>query len=579
LSPRQVAAAYGFDGVAFNGVAGDGAGQAIAIVDAYDDPALVSSTDPAFASSDLAQFDRRYGLPDPPSFTKVDQRGDSGELPGLDPAGAGIPGNWEQEEALDVEWAHALAPAAAIVLVECQSSGGPDLYAGARTAAAWPGVTVVSMSWGSAEYQGEGGFDGDFTTPAGHPGVTFVAATGDLGAPGLYPAYSPNVLAVGGTDLTIRGGNYGDESGWSNGGGGTSIGEGQPAYQAGLQATGRRTIPDVSLDADPDSGASVYDSFDDTTGSGGWRKTGGTSLATPVWAALIAIADQGRRAAGGSSLDGASQVLPALYALPASDFHDVTTGGNGVFEAGPGYDQSTGRGTPIASMVAPALAYDDLAPWLAIASGPPSVVPAGEPFDLAVEVENPDGTLDANFVGSVSIRLGGGPDGVALGGTLTAPAVGGYATFAGLTLTRAGAGYTILAASPDGPASARTAPFEVAAAAPARIVVVRTETARHKAVALTVAVVDAYGNVVTSYDGGVTLLRGPHAQATSRHGRPAGIVAMAVGGVATFSRLQPPPASRRHILQAEPDQVLADAVLTPAEPAPAGKGSKHHKSR
>src|SRR5262245_46673911 len=103
---------------------------------------------------------------------------------------------------MDVEWAHALAPAASIVLVECRSSGGPDLYAGAKTAASLPGVTVVSMSWGAVEYAGEGGYDGNFTTPAGHPGVTFVAATGDNGAPGLYPAYSPNVLAVGGTTLT-----------------------------------------------------------------------------------------------------------------------------------------------------------------------------------------------------------------------------------------------------------------------------------------------------------------------------------------------------------------------------------------
>ena len=182
-----------------------------------------------------------------------------------------------------------------------------------------PGVSVVSMSWGSAEYAGEAAFDGDFTTPAGHQGVTFVASTGDTGAPGLYPAYSPNVLAVGGTSLTLPAdGTYGGESGWSNGGGGTSIFETQPAYQGGVQATGKRTIPDVAIDADPQTGVSVYDSYDDINGAGPWMKTGGTSLAAPLWAALIAIADQGRVAAGGATLDGARQVMPALYALPAA---------------------------------------------------------------------------------------------------------------------------------------------------------------------------------------------------------------------------------------------------------------------
>ena len=372
LSPQQMAAAYGFNGITFGGIAGDGSGQTIAIVDAYDDPALVDSTAPDFATSDLAQFDRQYGLPDPPSFLKLDQSGDTAGLPGTDPAGAGMPGNWEEEESLDVEWAHAMAPGASSSWSSATRPAGRTCTRGRRLAAALPGVSVVSMSWGSAEYAGETAFDGDFTTPAGHPGVTFVAATGDMGAPGLYPAYSPNVLAVGGTTLTLQAdGTYGGESGWSNGGGGTSIYEGPPAYQEGVQATGKRTIPDVALDADPQTGASVYDSYDDTNGDGPWMKTGGTSLATPVWAALIAIADQGRLSAGGTTLDGASQVLPALYALPAADFHDVTTGGNGVFQAGPGYDQSTGLGTPSAGLLAPALAYYDLAPWLGISSGPP----------------------------------------------------------------------------------------------------------------------------------------------------------------------------------------------------------------
>jgi hypothetical protein len=553
LSPQQVAAAYGFDSIAFGTIAGDGAGQTIAIVDAYDDPALVDSSSPNFGASDLARFDRQYGLPDPPSFRKLDQWGGTTRLPGVDPAGAGTPGNWEQEEALDVEWAHALAPRAAIVLVECRSSGSPDLYAGVEMAAALPGVSVVSMSWGSAEYTGESSFDNDFATPAGHQGVTFVA--------------------VGGTTLTLQGGtDYGSESGWAGGGGGTSAEEGRPAYQAGVQATGQRTIPDVSLDADPDTGASVYDSYDDTDGGGPWMRTGGTSLAAPVWAALIAIADQGRLSAGGATLDGASQVLPVLYALPAADFHDITTGGNDAFRAGPGYDQSTGLGTPVAGRVAAALAYYDIAPWLAIGSGPPSTVAAGQPFSLTVEVEDPDGSLDVDFIGSVTIGLRDNPGGATLGGPLTVPVHGGLATFTGLTLTRAASGYTIVATSGAGPAAATTAPFAVAAGAPAQLVAVPAPAARAPG-GLTVAVVDAYGNLVSSFDGTVTILPG---RARARRGpghHHAGISASANGGIATFAHLRPvaQAAPRRPVLRADAEGLTTPLVLTLSDHTPPGR--------
>ena len=134
---------------------------------------------------------------------------------------------------------------------------------------------------------------------------------------------------------------------------------------------------------------------------------------------------------------------------------------------GPATTSSTGLGSPTAGLVAPALAYYDVAPWLAIGSAPPSVVTAGQPFDITVEVENSDGSLDANFTGSLTIGLENDPGGAILGGTLTEPAVDGYATFTGLTLTQAGEGYTILAVSGGGPAAATIAPFAVTAAAPA----------------------------------------------------------------------------------------------------------------
>lgn len=576
-SPEQLAAAYGFDGITFSGIAGDGSGQTVAIVDAYDDPALVDSTDPDFATSDLTMFDRHYGLPDPPSFRKLNQSGSPNNLPATDPAGAGMPGNWEEEEVLDVEWVHALAPGASIVLVECQSSSGPDLYAGARMAAGLPGVSVVSMSWGSAEFAGETAFDGSFTAPTGHPAVTFVAATGDMGAPGLYPAFSPNVIAVGGTTLTIP---SGGESGWIDGGGGTSVYETEPAYQRGVQVFGKRTIPDVALDGDPRTGVSVYDSYDDTSGEGPWMKTGGTSLATPAWAALIAIADQGRLSAGGTTLAGPSQVLPALYALPAADFHDVTTGGNNVFRARSGYDESTGRGTPVAGLLAAALAYVDLAPWLGISAGPPPVVTAGQPFAITVAVENSDGGLDANFVGSVTISLGDDPGGDVLAGTLTVPVHAGYATFTGLTLTRAAAGYTIRAVSGAGRAMATTAPFAVSAAAPARFAVAAT-TPTNGPAGLSVMVLDAYGNLATSFAGGVTIhwSTGSAPAGPASHARHNGRSATASGGVAIFAHLGSGSTSRHRVLQASAGGISAELAipsLTRARSRPARSAARRH---
>ncbi len=558
FAPQQLATAYGFNSLSFGSISATGAGQTIAIVDAYDDPALVDSNAANFAASDLARFDQQYGLPDPPSFVKLNENGGSA-LPGVDPAGAGMPGDWEEEEAMDVEWAHAMAPGASIVLIECASDSSADLYQGVRTAAALPGVSVVSMSWGSAEYAGETGYDGVFTTPAGHPGVVFVASTGDQGAPGIYPAFSPNVLAVGGTTLTLSaGGGYGSESGWSNGGGGTSLYEPEPAFQKTVQATGQRTIPDVAFVANPQTGASVYDSYDDVNGDGPWMRTGGTSLAAPAWAALVAIADQRRVAAGGSTLNGASEVLPALYALPESDFHDVTTGGNGAYQAGPGYDQSTGLGTPQAGLIGPALAYDNLAPWLAISTAPPSVVTAGQTFNMTVEVQNPDGSLDTGFLGTVTIGLDGPPAGAALGGDLTVPVVGGYASFTGLTLTQAADGYRIVAASQEGPASAMTSPFQVVPSAPAQLEVAPAPTSG----GVSVTVVDGYGNVETTYTGSVTVRWGGNSRSSRaarfRHDR---FLGTASAGVVTFEHLERAAKARRLVLQASADGLTTSAVL------------------
>ena len=347
-TPTQIRHAYEFDQISFDGgtVAGDGTGTTIAIVDAFNDPDI---------AGDLHQFDLQFGLPDPPSFRQVNQTG-----------GSNLPTNsksWSNEISLDVEWTHAIAPGASILLVEATTNSTPNLNTAVAFAAKQSGVVVVSMSFGGAEYSGETAADSAFLTPAGHAGVTFVASSGDKGAPISEPASSPDVLAVGGTTLDLSAsGNILAESAWSGSGGGISAYETQPSFQSGVvtQSQTARANPDVAYDADPATGFSVYNSFANPV-STPWAQFGGTSDAAPQWAALIAIADQGRAQAGLGSLDGATQTLPLLYTLPSSDFHDITSGsstGSPPYSAAVGYDLVTGLGTPLANKIVPDLVAD-----------------------------------------------------------------------------------------------------------------------------------------------------------------------------------------------------------------------------
>jgi hypothetical protein len=321
FTPAQIRKAYQFNQSSYTG-----AGQTIAIVDAYNNPTT---------NYDLATFDAQFGLSAPPSYQKVNQYGGS-TMPAFDPG-------WSLEIALDLEWAHAIAPQAKLLLVEANSNSYSDLLTAVDYAAAH--ANIVSMSWGSGEFLAETGasYDGHF---ANHPGVTFVAAAGDSGAPPEWPSISPNVLAVGGTTLkTQSDGTYLSESAWSSGGGGVSAYEPKPAYQSGVtQSATNRTGPDVAYNADLNTGYYVYDYY-----NGGWWDVGGTSAGAPQWAGLIALADQGRAAAGKANLS-TSDTLKAIYNMSASNFHDITTGSNG-YAAGSGYDLATGRGTPLANLV------------------------------------------------------------------------------------------------------------------------------------------------------------------------------------------------------------------------------------
>jgi subtilase family serine protease len=360
-APQQIRHAYGTDQVPL-----DGTGQTIAVVVAYDDPRLLADVD---------QFDQQFGLtsgsilyqqygPASSFLSVVNQTGGS-SLPGTDPAGPGTK-NWEVTEALEVEWIHATAPAAHIVVFEAasdkvNSGSDSDLFAAVNTARNWPGVTVVCLSWAESEFSGEGSNDGTLTTPSGHAGITFVAPAGDTGSGIMaYPAASPNVLTVGGTVLPLDAqGDYpgtgaNGEVAWNGGGGGISQFESQPAYQLGMatQSTSQRVVPDVAYDAG--SGFAVYDSYNNNSSSpwdsvGGNNGVGGTGAGSAQWSALIALVNQSRDQAGLGSLEGPTQTLPLVYNLRRPPFRDIT-GGN-VPGVAVGYDTATGLGSPVSSLI------------------------------------------------------------------------------------------------------------------------------------------------------------------------------------------------------------------------------------
>jgi hypothetical protein len=356
-TPAQIQDAYGFNQI----TNGTGAGQTIAIVDAFNDPAILS---------DLGTFDSQFGLAAPPQFTILNQSGGK-HLPSTN-------AQWAQEIATDVEWAHAIAPQANVLLVEASSDATTDLITALNFARHVAGVSVVSLSWGGSESSdlnlpestGQQNIDQYLTTPRGHTGETFVASSGEGKAGGSlqWPAASPDALSVGGTSLTLADttGTYGSESAWSGTAGGLSKVEAEPAWQRVAQSSGRRSVPDVAYDADPGTGIQIYDSVP-YNGVSGWQEGGGTSIGAPQWAALIAIADQLRADSGLTTLNGVTQTLPALYALYsppgsagyatyATYFNDITVAGPGdSISPTSGYDLITGLGSPKAAAIVGAL--------------------------------------------------------------------------------------------------------------------------------------------------------------------------------------------------------------------------------
>jgi subtilase family serine protease len=310
LSPATIKSAYGFS---LSATAG--AGKIIAIVDAYDLPT---------AENDLNVFSSQFGLPACTTanlcFKKVDQTGGTG-YPRKD-------AGWGLEIALDIEWAHAIAPGAKILLVEASSNSFANLLAAEDYAKAH--ADYVSNSWGASEFSGETAYDSHFLAASGK---TIFVSSGDNGTPAEYPSSSPNVVSVGGTTLHFSGGAFASETGWSGSGGGCSAYENKISAQQTDSLTcanGKRATPDISLDADPNSGVSVYDSTR-YVGQMGWWQVGGTSASSPMIAGHAAAILYTGGTAG-------------IYSISGTNLRDITSGNNGA-SCQVGYDLVTGRGS------------------------------------------------------------------------------------------------------------------------------------------------------------------------------------------------------------------------------------------
>ncbi len=312
LSPDKIKSAYNLPATGGKGV--------IAIIDAYASPTL---------EKDLAVFNSAFGLA---SCTVA-----NGCLE-LHPMAAKMTANsgWALETALDVEWAHAIAPQAKILLVEAVTPSGANLINAVDYTRGRSDVAAISMSWGGAEFSDETTLDTHFVSSYG---AIFFASSGDNGAGVSWPASSPHVVGVGGTTLTFsKTGAFQKELAWPGSGGGVSAYESQPSFQAGYnisKANKHRAVPDVSYNADPKSGYSVYE-------KGAWYVLGGTSAGAPQWAAIQAL--------GGTASND------KFYTDKAGDnnknyFRDIISGSNGdctyYCDAHKHYDYITGLGSPL----------------------------------------------------------------------------------------------------------------------------------------------------------------------------------------------------------------------------------------
>ena len=304
-----------------------------------------------------------------------------------------------------------------------------------------------------------------------------------------------------------------------------------------------RTVPDVVFDADTNTGVQIYDSYDQANPL---FQEGGTSLAAPCWAGLIAIADQGRVAAGGTTLAGPGQTLPALYSLPGGDYNEITnSAGNTATSA---YNSISGLGSPKANLL-----VGDLADYqmphqpglisnqtpaklhLVIFSQPPGTLTAGNGFGLAVSVEDQFGNVDSTFTGGMTLVLAQNPGDGSLSGQLTSMVSQGVASFSGLVIDQAGTNY-VLQINCQGLTTTAN-PLNIIAGNATKLVVVSeppTTVQPGSKFGISVWAEDSFGNLVTSYSGNLAVvLTGPHGKS-----RPSGTPSQhASNGQVSFSNL------------------------------------------
>ncbi len=316
LHPSDLRSAYKFS------LTGGG-NQVVGIVDAYDDPN---------AEADMSTYRSEFGLPPCTSvsgcFTKIGTKKNGSQLPTANTS-------WASEIALDLEMVSAVCPSCKILLVEAQSDQLTDLATGVDIAALG-GATVLSNSYYVPESQVRASDVAKAIPHYVHPGIPITVSSGDKAYGTTFPASLPNVIAVGGTTLvpnTSARGWY--ETAWHGSSAGCSTYNPKPTWQTD-PACAMRTIVDVAVVADPDTGVTVFDTY----GGPGWYIEGGTSVGAPIIAAMTALAGNG------STLNGAS----ALYANPSAIF-PIDAGSDGsctsyLCSALAGYDGPTGVGSP-----------------------------------------------------------------------------------------------------------------------------------------------------------------------------------------------------------------------------------------
>ena len=335
--PSQLQAAYGLTSAS----ASDGSGATVAVVDAYNDPT---------AASDLAEYRSAAGLPALTSgqFTQYNQEGETSPLPSEAPADD----DWTLEESLDVDMVSAICPQCKIDLVEANNDTGNGLYVAEETAATTLGAKYISNSWGGSETSSDTTYDSEYF---GVSGVVYTASAGDSAYSGgvIYPATSPHVVSVGGTTLDTSSNSRGwTESVWETDstegtGSGCSAYEPQPSWQASISlitaACSNRVDNDTAADADPNTGAAIYDT---SNNNGGWNEVGGTSESSPIIASVFALA--------GNNGNGGDNAADSIY-THTSDLYTVTASSNGTCTesvlctatgAADTYNGPTGWGTP-----------------------------------------------------------------------------------------------------------------------------------------------------------------------------------------------------------------------------------------